>query len=84
MHICVRRNDLVMAAPAPRKTVKPSTTTVIQLTPKGLRPDAAAEYLGVTPFRIEEWMSEGLLKYVVPPGTDSRVIPVKVLDEFFR
>jgi predicted site-specific integrase-resolvase len=48
-----------------------------------MRPDVAAQYLGVTPFRVEEWMREGLLEFVVPPGTDSRVIPVDVLDKFF-
>jgi hypothetical protein len=71
------------ASSSSRKTVKPSTTTVIQLIPRGMRPDVAAQYLGVAPFRIEEWMRQGLLKFVIPPGTDERVIPVKVLDEFF-
>jgi hypothetical protein len=61
---------------------KPKQTVVVQITPKALRPDAAAVYLGVSPFRIEEWMREGLLEYVIPPGTDTRVIPVAVLDKF--
>lgn len=51
--------------------------------PKAMRPDVAAQYLGVTPFRIEEWLREGLLEFIVPPGSDSRVIPIKVLDKFF-
>ena len=48
-----------------------------------MRPDVAAQYLGVSPFRVEEWMRDGLLEFVVPPGSDSRVIPIRVLDEFF-
>jgi hypothetical protein len=64
------------------KVAAPSRA-VIQFTPKAMRPDVAAQYLGVTPFRVEEWMREGLLEFVVPPGTDSRVIPVDVLDKFF-
>jgi hypothetical protein len=74
-----------ISSPAPtRRTAKPpSTAVVIQLTPKGVRPDVAAQYLGVTPFRIEEWMRDGLLEFVVPPGSDSRVVPIEVLDKFF-
>ncbi len=65
------------------KTSKPSTTVVLQITPKGMRPDVAAQYLGVSPFRIEELMRDGLLGFKILPGSDSRVIPVKVLDAFF-
>jgi hypothetical protein len=64
------------------KPTKPPIAAVIQCTPKAVRPDVAAQYLGVTPFRIEEWMREGLLEFVVPPGSDSRVILVKTLDDF--
>jgi predicted site-specific integrase-resolvase len=52
------------------------------MTPRALRPDAAAQYLGVTPFRIEEWMRDGLLEFIVPPGSDARVILVETLDSF--
>lgn len=54
-----------------------------QLAPIGLRPDCAAQYLGTTPFRIEELMREGVLEFVILPGGDSRVIPIEVLDKFF-
>jgi hypothetical protein len=65
-----------------RKTAKPPTAAVIQFAPKAVRPDVAAQYIGVTPFRIEEWMREGLLEFIVPPGSDSRVILVETLDRF--
>jgi hypothetical protein len=66
-----------------KKTAKPSTATVIQFTPRALRPDVAAQYLGTTPFRIEELMRDGLLEFKILPGSDSRVIPIAVLDKFF-
>jgi hypothetical protein len=66
-----------------RRTAKPTTTTVIQITPKAVRPDVAAQYLGVTPFRIEELMREGLLEFKILPGSDSRVISIDALDKFF-
>lgn len=66
-----------------KKTAKPSSAVVIQFTPKALRPDAAAQYLGTTPFRIEELMREGLLEFKILPGSDSRVISIEVLDKFF-
>ena len=64
-------------------SVKKLPIATVVLSPRALRPDVAAEYLGVTPFRIEEWMREGLLEFVVPPGSDTRVIPITVLDKFF-
>jgi hypothetical protein len=66
-----------------RRTAKPSTTTVINLTPRSVRPDVAAQYLGTVPSRIEELMRDGLLKFKILPGSDARVIPLKELDKFF-
>jgi hypothetical protein len=63
-----------------RKTA--TDRVVVHLTPRALRPDAAAQYLGVTPYRVEEWMREGLLEFIVPPGSDSRIILVETLDKF--
>jgi hypothetical protein len=72
-----------MSCPSPiRRTAKPSTV-VIHLTPKAVRPDVAAQYLGVTPFRIEELMRDGLLEFKILPGSDSRVVPIAALDKFF-
>jgi hypothetical protein len=65
-----------------RRTTKIPTTTAITLAPTHVRPDVAAQYCGLSAFRIEELMRSGLLGYKIVPGSDSRVIPLKVLDKF--
>src|SRR5690349_19876874 len=71
-----------MPVPFRRKDGASTERVVMQLAPRALRPDAAAHYLGVTPYRVEEWMREGLLEFIVPPGSDSRIILVETLDKF--
>jgi hypothetical protein len=61
-----------------------SSNVQVYITPRGLRPDSAAAYVGVNPFRIEEWMRAGLLPFIVPPGSDTRIILVSDLDKLIE
>jgi len=54
----------------------------VSITPRALRPDAAGRYLGISSFRIEELMREGVLEFVIVPGSDTRVVLVETLDKF--
>jgi hypothetical protein len=54
----------------------------VSIQPHALRPDTAAAYAGVTPFRVEQWLREGLVPFIVPPGSDTRIILVSDLDKF--
>jgi hypothetical protein len=58
-----------------------SPTLVLSLRPRGLRPPAAAAYLGVTSFQIEELMRSGDLPFRIIGG--ARVIAVEDLDKYF-
>jgi hypothetical protein len=59
-----------------------STPTVVQVSPIGLRPPAAAARIGSTAFHVEELMRDGLLPYKIVGG--QRVIPVSALDKYFE
>jgi len=48
-----------------------------------VRPDIAAQMLGVSPFRIEELMRSGQLQFRLLPGSDERTIPVSELIRFY-
>lgn len=52
------------------------------LRPRGLRPPAAAAYLGTTPFYIEELMRDGALPFRFVGG--ARVIAIEDLDKYFE
>ena len=58
-----------------------SPTFALVLRPRGLRPPAAAAYLGTTPFHIEELMRSGELPFRIVGG--ARVIAVEDLDKYF-
>lgn len=59
----------------------PSSLT-LYLHPLGLRPPAAAAYLGTTPFHIEELMRDGALPFRIVGG--ARVIAIEDLDKYFE
>src|SRR5216683_1404995 len=59
-----------------------SPTVVVSLRPRGLRPPAAAAYLGCTPFAIEEAMRSGALRFRIVGGC--RVVAIKDLDRYFE
>ena|SRR6266850_1648496 len=59
-----------------------SPTVVVSLRPRGLRPPAAAAYLGCTPFAIEEAMRSGALRFRIVGG--SRVVAIEDLDKYFE
>lgn len=50
--------------------------------PRGLRPPAAALYLGTTPFHVEELMRDGALPFRIVGG--ARVIAIEDLDAHFE
>jgi hypothetical protein len=58
-----------------------SPTFALVLRPRGLRPPAAAAYLGTTPFAVEELMRSGKLPFRIVGG--ARVIAVEDLDNYF-
>jgi hypothetical protein len=58
-----------------------SPTFVLSIRPRGLRPPAAAAYLGCTAFAIEELMRSGELSFRIVGG--ARVIAVEDLDKYF-
>jgi excisionase family DNA binding protein len=58
-----------------------SPTFTLVLRPRGLRPPAAAAYLGTTSFHIEELMRSGELPFRIVGG--ARVIAVEDLDKYF-
>ena len=65
----------------PNNTSGTSPTSVaLLLRPRGLRPPAAAAYLGTTPGQIEELMRDGILPYRVLGN--SRVVAVEDLDAY--
>ena len=66
----------------PKQMNGASPTVMVVLRPRGLRPPAAAAYLGTTPFAIEEAMRDGRLHFRVIGG--SRVIAVEDLDKLFE
>ena len=59
-----------------------SPTFVLFLRPRGLRPPAAAAYLGTTPFAIEEAMRSGALAFRIVGG--ARVVAIEDLDKYFE
>ncbi len=66
----------------PNEVSGTSPTVVLSLRPRGLRPPAAAAYLGCTPFAIEEAMRSGALRFRIVGG--SRVVAIEDLDKYFE
>ena len=58
-----------------------SPTLALVLRPRGLRPPAAAAYLGTTSFFVEQLMRSGELSFRIVGG--ARVIAVEDLDKYF-
>jgi hypothetical protein len=65
----------------PNEASGTSPTVVPLLRPRGLRPPAAAAYLGTTPFEIEEATRSSALPFHIVGG--ACVIAVADLDKFF-
>jgi hypothetical protein len=66
----------------PKEVSGTSSTVVLSLRPRGLRPPSAAAYLGTTPFAIQEAMRSGALPFRIVGG--ARVIAIEDLDKFFE
>ena len=65
----------------PNTTSGTSPTLALVLRPRGLRPPAAAAYLGTTAFYVEQLMREGALPFRIVGG--ARVIAIEDLDKYF-
>lgn len=59
-----------------------SETLSITIQPRGLRPPAAAAYLGCTVFHVEEMMRSGELPFRLVGG--ARVVAISDLDKLFE
>lgn len=57
-------------------------SVMLYVRPRGLRPPAAALYLGTTPFHVEELMRDGALPFRIVGG--ARVIAIEDLDGYFE
>ena len=66
----------------PNEVSGTSPTITLSIQPRGLRPPAAAAYIGCSAFAIEEAWRNGTLKFRVIGG--QRVSTVKQLDEWFE
>ncbi len=62
-------------------SISGSSGISLSLRPRGMRPNIAAQYLGCTPFHIEELMRGGILPFRILGG--QRVIDVADLDKYF-
>lgn len=63
-------------------TSGPFPNAKVPLKGGGLRPPAAAAYLGSTPFHVEELMRDGILLFRFVGG--ARVISIEDLDKYFE